>query len=59
VKHAFADHGKVKAVFHPPPNTNLSTGLRRMAQWASLTGARRGAPMTAVEIPDLVPESWR
>lgn len=59
VVHAFADHAKVRAVFHPPPATDLANGLRQMAEWAKQRGPMAPTVFSAIEITKNLPPSWR
>ncbi len=59
VKHAFADHEKIRAVFGDHPTTSLEEGLRKMAAWARCVGARETPKFQAIEIYENLPASWR
>jgi UDP-glucose 4-epimerase len=58
VLHAYADHGKVKSYFNPPPCIDLGQGLSRMAQWAKQTPLGEAKVFEAVEIRKKLPKSW-
>jgi UDP-glucose 4-epimerase len=59
VVHAFADHGKVRRVFSPPPPIDLRTGIRRMADWVRSRGPARPVTFSDIEITKNLPPSWR
>jgi UDP-glucose 4-epimerase len=56
---AWSDHAKVQQVFGKQPETPLSQGLRRMAEWVRATGARKSKPFEGIEIEKNLPPSWR
>jgi UDP-glucose 4-epimerase len=56
---AWSDHSKVQRVFGKQPETPLSEGLRRMAQWVRQTGPRKSKPFEGIEIEKNLPQSWR
>ena len=56
---AWSDHSKVQRVFGTPPETPLSEGLRRMAEWVKKTGPRKSKPFEGIEIEKNLPPSWR
>ena len=58
VVHAHADHSKVRAVFGAPTSTPLDEGLKRMAEWVKLVGARKSARFEAIEIEAGLPAIW-
>jgi UDP-glucose 4-epimerase len=60
VVHAFSSHGKIRRYFSDlMPNTDLETGLRKMAAWARQAGARKGKPFRKIEVWRNMPEFWR
>ncbi len=58
VKIAFSDHSKAAGVFRSSPKVDLADGLRRMAEWVVVHGARESSIFEAVEIPKNMPPSW-
>jgi|SRR5581483_2765379 UDP-glucose 4-epimerase len=58
VQVAYADHSKLRRVFPNLPQTDLATGLRRMAQWAKRAGSRPSAEFQAIEIYKNLPPVW-
>jgi UDP-glucose 4-epimerase len=59
VLHAFSDHGKVRQRFGPLNPVNLDEGLRRMAAWAKVAGAKESKSFDNIEILEKLPPSWR
>lgn len=59
VVHAFADHGRVHDVFHPPEPICLEAGIRRMANWARSIGPREPVRFDHIEVRKNMPHSWR
>jgi UDP-glucose 4-epimerase len=58
VKHAFSDHGKVERVFGSRAKTCLDDGIRAMAEWVRLHGARESNVFKEIEISRNLPPSW-
>ncbi len=59
VKHAYASHDRVRAVFGDLiQNVPLEVGLARMAAWAKKVGARRGKPFKHIEVHKNMPSIW-
>jgi UDP-glucose 4-epimerase len=58
VQIAYADHSKLRRVFPNLPQTDLATGLNRMAQWAKHAGSRTSAQFQAIEISKNLPSVW-
>ncbi|MBF0489457.1 MAG: NAD-dependent epimerase/dehydratase family protein [Candidatus Omnitrophica bacterium] len=58
VKHAYADHSKVKKFFNPQQSVPLEEGVSSMASWAKKVGARKSSEFEAIEIHKLLPPSW-
>jgi len=56
---AWSDHSKVQRVFGKQPETPLSEGLRRMAEWVRQNGPRKSKPFEGIEIEKNLPQSWR
>lgn len=56
--HAWADHGKVRAVFGPQMSTPLLTGLEKMWAWAKALGPQEPSRFSAIELHNNLPESW-
>jgi UDP-glucose 4-epimerase len=59
VLHAFSDHGKVRRQFGVSNPVNLDEGLRRMAAWAKVAGAKESKSFDNIEILEKLPPSWR
>lgn len=59
VKHAYADHSKVKRVFQYEPRYTLESGLSKMAIWAKQVGSRKSVEFENIEILKNLPEGWR
>ncbi len=55
---AWSDHTKVQRVFGKQPETPLSEGLRRMAEWVRANGPRKSKPFEGIEIEKNLPASW-
>ncbi|MCX7722887.1 MAG: NAD-dependent epimerase/dehydratase family protein [Verrucomicrobiae bacterium] len=59
VKHAYASHERVKAVFGDLiRNVPLEVGLARMAAWAKKVGVRCAKPFQNIEVRKNMPPSW-
>jgi UDP-glucose 4-epimerase len=55
---AWSDHTKVQRVFGKHPETPLSDGLHRMAEWVRANGPRKSKPFEGIEIEKNLPASW-
>jgi len=58
VMHAYADHSRAHRQFGEGSGVNLEEGIRRMAEWAKKTGARKSQEFSQIEIEDKLPEGW-
>jgi UDP-glucose 4-epimerase len=58
VKVAFSDHNKAQRVFGQKSQTPLETGIRRMAEWAKLHGARESNIFEDIEVKENLPARW-
>ena len=58
VKIAFSDHSKAQRVFGRPSKLRLEEGIRRMADWAKVHGARESSAFDDIEITRKLPASW-
>lgn len=58
VLHAFASHEKVRRVFGAGDLVPLAEGLRRMAEWARMTGPRRATVFDGIEVRKNLPPAW-
>jgi UDP-glucose 4-epimerase len=58
VKHAYADHGKVRKFFGPRKYVSLQEGLAQMAQWAQRAGVRPSKDFGSIEIYKSLPSVW-
>jgi UDP-glucose 4-epimerase len=58
VKHAFSDHSKVERIFGQQNKTSLDDGIRAMAEWVKLHGARESEIFGGIEIATKLPPSW-
>jgi UDP-glucose 4-epimerase len=58
VKIAFSDHSKCDRVFGTGKKTELRDGVRAMANWAKLHGARESKVFGEIEIAKNMPASW-
>lgn len=59
VVHAFSDHGKMRAVFGPPPCVELRDGIRRMAEWTKNQPLLPPTRFDNIEVARGLPPSWR
>jgi UDP-glucose 4-epimerase len=59
VVHAFADHNKVKRIFHPSAPISLEAGIKRMAAWVKERGPMRPVTFDQIEVHKNLPPSWR
>jgi UDP-glucose 4-epimerase len=58
VKHAWANHEKVKKIFSYCSKYSLEEGLGRMAQWAKENGSKKSGKFNNIEIMRNLPPSW-
>lgn len=59
VKNAMADHGKLQRYFGAQKRTSLTIGLKKMADWVKVHGARQSKEFENIEIEKNLPPSWR
>jgi UDP-glucose 4-epimerase len=59
VSHAHSSHAKVREVFGSRSQTDLETGLARMAAWVRAHGPRSTPPFDQIEIARNLPDAWR
>jgi UDP-glucose 4-epimerase len=58
VKHAYANHDKVKKTFSCQSEYSLEEGLGRMARWAKEVGSKKSNEFNKIEIMKNLPPSW-
>ena len=58
VLHANADHSKLKQAFSGGAQTELRTGIQRMADWAKQHGPREPSRFGNIEIEEGLPSFW-
>jgi UDP-glucose 4-epimerase len=58
VLHAYSNHSKLQRIFGYQSQTSLEDGLRRMASWAKIVGARQSQRFETIEILKNLPPSW-
>jgi UDP-glucose 4-epimerase len=58
VKIAFSDHSKAHQVFGKQSQTTLQMGIRAMAKWVRLHGARESSIFENIEVTKNMPASW-
>lgn len=58
VKHAYADHSKVKKAFGIENRYDLAEGLGNMAEWVKRVGVRESRKFENIEIMKNLPEVW-
>lgn len=58
VKHAHADHSKIKQLLGYKTVTPLDVGIERTVAWARVAGIRRTKKFTNIEISKKLPEGW-
>ena len=59
VLHAYSDHTKAHHVFGDPTGIDLKEGIRRMAAWARVVGARQSQEFDNIEITEKLPDGWQ
>jgi UDP-glucose 4-epimerase len=59
VVHAFSDHSKIRRVLGAITKTSLPEGLKQMADWVRVVGARQGKPFDRIELEWKLPEFWK
>jgi UDP-glucose 4-epimerase len=59
VMHAYSDHTKAHHVFGDPSGVDLQEGIRRMAAWAKVVGARASQEFDNIEITEKLPDGWQ
>lgn len=58
VKIAFSDHSKAEGVFGKRTKKSLEEGIRAMAGWVRVHGARESNVFEAIEVMKRMPPSW-
>ncbi len=59
VAHAFSDHSKLQRVFGSGETVDLETGIRMMAEWVKISGAREPVEFAGqIEVSRELPPSW-
>lgn len=58
VLHAYSDHTKAHNVFGEGSGVSLQEGIRRMAEWAKVVGARKSKEFDNIEITEKLPDGW-
>ena len=58
VLHAYSDHTKAKEIFGESANTSLIEGLKKMSEWAKITGSKKSAKFENIEIIEKLPSFW-
>jgi UDP-glucose 4-epimerase len=58
VMSAYSCHEKVQRVFGERPSHTLEAGLRRMANWVMLNGARTSQKFEGIEVTKNFPKAW-
>ena len=58
VRHAYADHEKVRKFFGVREYVTLPEGLSQMAQWAQKAGVRQSKRFEIIEIHQSLPSVW-
>jgi UDP-glucose 4-epimerase len=59
VVHAYSSHKKAESIFKISNKTDLSTGLRKMAQWVKENGAKTTKNFGEIEIEEKLPPIWK
>lgn len=59
VVHAYSSHEKAENVFRINHKTDLETGLRIMADWVKIHGAKATKNFGDIEIEENLPPSWK
>lgn len=58
VMNAFSDHSKLERVYPNREKTTLEDGIKAMAEWVKLHGARESTVFKGIEIMKNLPRSW-
>ncbi len=58
VKDAYCSHDKAHATFESVESYSLKEGLRRMVDWARLSGSRESKQFADIEVLQNLPSSW-
>lgn len=58
VAHAYSSHEKAKSYFEAPRATSLNEGLKKMAEWAKKSGAKKSSSFSNIEIREKLPPVW-
>jgi UDP-glucose 4-epimerase len=58
VMHAYSDHAKAHRIFGSNGAVSLDEGIKRMASWAKVVGARKSQEFSNVEVRKNMPEGW-
>jgi UDP-glucose 4-epimerase len=58
VLHAYSDHSKAYDIFGQGSDTDLKSGLKKMAEWAKNAGIRKSSKFENIELTDKLPSFW-
>jgi len=58
VQHAYSDHSKAHKIFGTSGAVSLVDGIKKMAEWAKVVGARKGQEFSNIEIRKNLPDGW-
>jgi UDP-glucose 4-epimerase len=59
VTHAYCSHEKLNEIFPNQKQTDIETGIRRMAAWAKIAGAQQSNVFSNIEILENLPPIWK
>jgi UDP-glucose 4-epimerase len=59
VKHAYSSHEKIKQIFGIKPKWPIEEGLKRMAEWVNIYGAKSTKEFSDIEINENLPLIWQ
>lgn len=59
VQEAYSDHSKAERILHAKAEIALEEGLRRMAAWARVQGARKSKDFENIEVSINLPAAWK
>ena len=59
VVHAYSSHKKAETVFNINHKTDLQSGLKKMAEWVKIHGAKTTKNFDEIEIEEGLPPFWK
>lgn len=58
VEHVFSDHSKARKIFNIDEFVGFEDGLKKMAEWAKVTGVQKSSKFENIELTQKFPKHW-